>query len=108
MDRAEAEALAAKREAHKSKHMRLKCWRAVEQPDGSWKASLEDTAQVIAQKARATAPPIAPMDPLMTRMLVGQMIMESLPPATQAAIKAIASERLMERVKAALGEDDPA
>ena len=44
LDKAQAEALAAKREAHKSKHMHLKSWQAIEQDDGSYAVKLLDNA----------------------------------------------------------------
>lgn len=49
----EAEALAAKREAHKPKHMMLKSWKAIEQPNGSWVVKLVDSAAAQRQSTLA-------------------------------------------------------
>lgn len=58
MTRPEAEALAQKREAHKSKHMTEKEWRAVHDSVKGWHAALVDSRQHllrVEQEARQRA-----------------------------------------------------
>ena len=61
----EASAEAAKRERHKSKHLRHKRWEAREQPDGSWKPALVDIAQPTVNRPNTVA-----FDPLVVGAVI--------------------------------------